>query len=210
MRHVPRSAVWPVFPSLALFVSSPQPKNLMANRSLADRFQMIQTTQTKHAQEDRLMSMSFEEVGQLTIRFGESKVGQQFSEVVKEDQKYCQWFIRKFAESSKPEHREFLHYINLYVERKELELNGLDQAAPKAKAKPPTKTQAGMAHGSQSNGPSMIDLDPEDETWDQISAQGLITENRNSQRLDVIEDALSQIMNQLQVLTQVTQSPSLA
>jgi hypothetical protein len=56
----------------------------------------------------------------------------------------------------------------------------------------------------------MIDLDPEDETWDQISAQGMITENRNSQRLDVIEDALSQIMTQLQVLTQVTQSPSLA
>jgi hypothetical protein len=99
---------------------------------------------------------------------------------------------------------------SLYVVRKVLELSGLDQAASKSKAKPPTKTQAGMAHVSQSNGPSMIDLDLEDETWDQISAQGLITENRNSQRLDVIEDALSQIMNQLQVLTQVTQSPSLA
>ena len=156
------------------------------------------------------MSMSFEEVGQLTIRFGESKLGQQFSEVVKEDQKYCQWFIRKFAESSKPEHREFLHYLNLYVERKELELNVLDQAVPKSKAKPPTKIKAGMAHGSQSNGPSMIDFDPEEESWDQISAQGLIVENQNSQRLDVIEDALSQIMNQLQVLTQVTQNSSLA
>ena len=199
-----------MFPSLALFVLSPHPKNLMANRSLADRFQMIQTTQTKHAQEDRLMSMSFEEMGKLTIRFGESKVGQQYSEVVQEDQKYCQWFIRKFAELSKREHREFLHYLNLYVERKELEVIGLDHAAPKSQAKPPNKTKAGMAHGSQSNGPSMIDLDPEDETWDQISAQGMITENRNSQRLDVIEDALSQIMTQLQVLTQVTQSPSLA
>ena len=138
----------------------------MSNSSLADRFQVIQNTQSQNAQTDRLMTMSYEELGMLPIRFGDSKVGQKFQDVVKEDQKYCQSFIRKFSASSKPEHREFIHYLNMYVERKELELNLPNPVNPEEKNKEPPKTKAGLARGNQSGAPSMIDLDLEEEAWD--------------------------------------------
>ena len=182
----------------------------MSSSTLADRFQLIQATQTKNNQVDRLMNMSFEEAGLLTIRFGESKMGQKFQDVVKEDQKYCQWFLRKFAESTKPEHMEFVHYLNMYVERKELEMDlpTGTQAQPKPKGMP--KKQGGPGRGNPCGAPSTIDIDLEEESWDQLSAQSAQVENHNSQRLDVIENALSHIMNQLQVLTAGRQDPSAA
>ena len=94
----------------------------MSMCSLADRFQIVQTATAQSAQHAQWMEVSFEDIGNLTIRFGDSKLGQKYSEVVRNDQKYCLWFIRKYSESSKPEHKEFLHYLDLYTERQELEL----------------------------------------------------------------------------------------
>ena len=199
--HAYHPAVWLRIPTRAPIVTSQISLTVMSTSSLADRFQVIQTSQTKNAQADRLMSMSFEEVGQLTICFGENKLGQKYQDVVKEDQKYCQWFIRRFAESSKPEHQEFLHFLNMYVERRELELDIPPAPTSTAKAKVMPKAKSGMAHGSLSEIPRTIDLDLEAESWDQISAQDMMTENRNAQRLDVI-------MGQLQLLTQAAQNPS--
>ena len=86
---VSHPAVWlRIFP-LALNVLSLPPMTIMSTDSLAN-FQVIQSSQSKNVQATRLMSMSFEEAGQLTIRFGESKLRQEFQDVVKEDQKYCQ------------------------------------------------------------------------------------------------------------------------
>eukprot|EP00435_Cladocopium_sp_Y103_P001301 s6071_g1.t1 len=50
-----------------------------------------------------------------------------------------------------------------------------------------------------------IDLETEEDTWDQISTQDVMVEQRNSRRLDMIEDALAQVMDQLQILTQAAQ-----
>ena len=84
---------------------------------------------------------------------------------------------------------------------------------PTAKAKVKAKAKAGMAPGSPSLPSSdVIDLE-EDEMWSQIMAnEGLapqMAENQNSQRLDVLEETLAQMMNQLQLLTHAIRSPTL-
>eukprot|EP00435_Cladocopium_sp_Y103_P004762 s874_g1.t1 len=175
-------------------------------QGLADRFSAVQKTQNKTEQNNKLMSMSFEEIGKLTIRFGESKLGQAYKKVVDEDQKYCQWFLRKYAASEKEEHQEFIFYLNMCVERKELEMGMEEPAAPRPKAKGYPKAKSGPAGGSPSIMPTTcIDLETEEDTWDQISTQDVMVEQRNSRRLDMIEDALAQVMGQLQILTQAAQ-----
>ena len=59
----------------------------------------------------------------------------------------------------KPEHREFNHYLNMYVERMELELNLSDPSSPQVKSKNPPKAKTGPGLGNPSGAPSMIDLD---------------------------------------------------
>ena len=77
-----------------------------------------------------------------------------------------------------------------------------------AKPKMMPRAKLGPARGNLSETSPIIDLDIEAESWDQISAQDMVTENHNAQRLDVIEEALMQIMGQLQLLTQAAQNPS--
>lgn len=173
----------------------------MASSTLAERFNAVQTKQVQVEKTNRMQSMSFEELGALTIRFGESKLGQTFKQVVTEDQKYCQWFIRKFAASGKEEHQEFIFYLNQWVERKELEMGVPGHVKPCPKAK------SGPASGNPSASmPTFIDLENEEDTWDQIPSQEIMVEKNNARRLDVIEDALAQMMGQLQILTQAAQA----
>eukprot|EP00435_Cladocopium_sp_Y103_P011722 s5018_g3.t1 len=165
----------------------------------------VSEAQKKDVQQSKLMTMSYEELGALVIRFGDAKLGQTYMTVVKEDPKYCQWFIRKYASSSKEEHREFLYFLDLWVERQELELGHQTQAPhPKAKAKSVAKAKAGLGNGSPS---TIIDLEEDDELWDQIAATESAIENQNALRLDQIEGSLAQMMSQLQLLTQALQIP---
>ena len=177
----------------------------MSNSTLADRFNLVQEAQKKDVQQSKLMAMSYEELGALVIRFGDAKLGQTYMTVVKEDPKYCQWFIRKYTSSSKEEHREFLYFLDLWVERQELELGHQTQALhPKAKAKSVAKGKAGLGTGSPS---TIIDLEEDDELWDQIATTESAIENQNALRLDQIEGSLTQMMSQLQLLTQALQIP---
>ena len=185
----------------------------MSLSTLADRFNMVQESQKKEEQQSKLKCLSYDQLGSLQIRFGEAKLGQTYQQVVTEDPKYCQWFIRKFASSSKDEHREFLAFLDMWVERKELEMSKTGTTVPMAKAKVQAKAKAGVVLGSPSLPSSeVIDLE-EDEMWSQIMANEgpapPVVENQNAQRLDVLEETLAQMMNQLQLLTHAIQNPVL-
>lgn len=153
------------------------------------------------------MSMSFEDLSQMRVSFGETKVNQTFLEVIEGDPKYVQWFAKKYQNSQKESHQAFLFFLSLYVERKELE-KGLatpDRAPTsshlqsKAKAKPATKSPS--EHGSQT---SWSEGDP----WDVMQGEPMmplpiqeeIEDNRR--RLTNMEEALTQVTQQLQLLTQ--------
>ena len=176
----------------------------MAMSSLADRFQALQVQQKKA----EFMSMSFDDLSQMRVSFGETKVNQTFLEVIEGDPKYVQWFAKKYQNSQKESHQAFLFFLSLYVERKELE-KGLEtpRGAPtsshlksKAKAKPAVKNPS--EHGSQAS------WSDQEDPWDVMQGaqmmplpiQEEIEDNRR--RLSNMEEALTQITQQLQLLTQ--------
>jgi hypothetical protein len=89
----------------------------MASSSLVDRFQALQTQKKT----EEFQAMSYQELADMRITFGETKLNQKFITVIEEDPKYTQWFARKYQNSQKESHQAFLYFLQLYVERKELE-----------------------------------------------------------------------------------------
>ena len=179
--------------------------NIMATTSLADRFQALQV-QKKTAE---FREMSYADLSQMRISFGETKVNQTFLEVIEGDPKYVQWFAKKYQGSQKESHQAFLYFLNLYVERKELESeNGIPQEVmpssqlkSKAKAKPtPRLPMDQWSQGSWSEEETPWDAVAEDH-HKTLQIQEEMAEN--TRRINNMENALMQITQQLQVLTQV-------
>ena len=108
----------------------------------------------------------------------------------------------------------FCQYLTLWVEQKELAL-GLDTVEETPAGNPPESScvypkAKAKSHGKPSMPPVTIDLELEDEEcWDRLSQPMLLKENENAQRLDHLEGVLSEIVNQLQVLSQhITAMPN--
>ena len=140
------------------------------------------------------MHMTFEELGQCQITFGQAKLGQTFQEVVEQDRRYTAWFVSKYATSEKICHRKFIRYVELFVEKAEVQKK-TPQSKKMAKAK--SAPHANMAETEPV--PSSSEEEPvqDGETWDVIEHRAL-----QDQRLESLEGAMGQIINQLQILTQ--------
>ena len=173
----------------------------MANLSLAERFQAV----TEVKKNDEFLSKSFDEMAQMTIAFGEAKVGQTYLEVIETDPKYVQMFTKKYAESTKSSHKSFLFFIQMYVERKELtqeHSRPRDVPAPKGMAlKPKSRAMPPMMSETASQGSWSEDLDwePEMPVMNPLSVEV----GQQNQRISAIEDSLAMISQQLQALLQV-------
>eukprot|EP00435_Cladocopium_sp_Y103_P009793 s1357_g2.t1 len=177
---------------------------------LADRFAAVQSQKALQQQAQDVMKMSFEELGQQPILFGEAKKGQKFSEVVRADPGYYKWFLTKWSASPKKEHQMFNQYLQLWIERQELE-QGVQPKSPSSRPAPSNvcpkaKAKSGAAHGRSS---TTIDLETEEEEewWDHLSSPPVMKESENAKRLDQIEGVLSEVIGQLKLLTQAQQQP---
>lgn len=181
----------------------------MSKPSLAERFDAMTQRKNQVAQEQNLQGKSMEELGNMTVLFGQAKLGLKFSEV-KEDTSYCKWFLRKWGDSEKAEHRALIRYLQLWIERQELEHGVPDSnttsvgdktdsaAYPKAKAK--HITSGGKS--SQNQGPIDLENDlDEEEWWDHLTPTEDFKENKNAKRLDQLEGVLSEVVTQLKVVT---------
>ena len=172
--------------------------------SLADRFQ-VAVTQKKH---EEYQGMSYEQLSQMQIAFGEAKVNQTFIHVIKDDPKYVAWFLKKYSDSKKAAHQPFLYFIQLYVERMEL-LQDRDpempvteaqqiHLEPKSRAMPPRPDDAlSQESGSASE---------HDKPWSLIQEENSVTQGELSaqrERISNMENSLAQITQQLQTLTQL-------
>ena len=148
------------------------------------------------------MGLSLEELQSMTIKFGTAKAGMTFQEVVEKDPKYCQWFLRQWGASSKAEHQEFLFFLNMWTERKEIE-SGLEmnKKNPQLPLRPQPKA-GGRAHGTSSMTPGPIDLEIDEEPWDQVSLAESLMPPKVMDRIDRLEGALMQVVSQLQSMTQ--------
>jgi hypothetical protein len=191
----------------------------MSMTDLVSRFDAVSAFQTQENQEQALKKMSFEELSQQTILFGEAKKGQKFGQVVQKDPTYCRWFLKKWGNSLKAEHRMFCQYLRMWVERKEANL-GLEfpleiPEEPQTGNLPTSSNVCPKAEAKNSGRPSMPHtptvLEREDEEcWDHLTQQpGSIKEDENAKRLDHLEGVLSEVMNQLKMLSKhITAAPS--
>ena len=178
----------------------------MSTSNLADRFAAVQEIQTKVTKEKELMGLSMEELQNMTIKFGTAKAGMTYKDVVEKDPKYCQWFLRQWGASTKPEHQEFTFFLNMWTERKEIE-NGIEMSK-KEQQLPlrPLPKARGRAHGTSSTIPEAIDLEIDEEPWDQISLNESLMPPKVMDRIDRLEGALMQIVSQLQSMNQPASS----
>jgi hypothetical protein len=174
----------------------------MASLDLADRFQALQTQKKT----EEFQALSFQELSEMRVTFGEAKLNQKFIDVVEGDPKYTQWFARKYQNSQKESHQAFLYFLQLYVERKELEATspkvGMKpkdlNLKPKAKVQPAPKRRQDT--GSQGS------LPDEETPWDMMHEEPNLEIREemadNRRRLESMENVLAQITHQLRFLTQ--------
>jgi hypothetical protein len=169
--------------------------------SLTERFDAIQNSEKRTIQEDQLKQMQLPQLSEMTIAFGQTKLGQKYGEVINTDPRYCRWFLGKYGDSKKMEHRTFVRFLNPWIDQKEQEQEQPTQPSAKAMA----KGRPSPDHGRQSPpSPTLdpIDLDDE-ETWDEIqmSRSEKHAEEVNAHRLDQVEEVLNHVLTQLQLLT---------
>ena len=173
----------------------------MSQASLAERSEAVTTKTASENQDQELNQKSFQQLEKMQICFGQAKLGQTFKQVVTDDGRYCQWFLSRFSESKKPEHRAFVRFLSLWVERQELEKN----AAPTPSSKSMPKAKAKCRAAAQDHVGSVIDLEEEEDMWDTVTESpqmiAPLLENQNAQRIDNMEMMLGQIMSQLHTLT---------
>jgi hypothetical protein len=165
--------------------------------SLADRFAAV----VESKQEEEYQQMSFAQLSELRINFGETKLNQRYIDVVKEDPKYAKWFAKKYAKSDKPSHRSFLYFLNLYVERLELTQGNLaPDDHPESPARLNLRAKAKSAP-RPSTPPSETGSWSDEELGRSWSVQAEV--NQQGERLNSMEGTLAQIAQQIQALSQM-------
>lgn len=169
--------------------------------SLADRFNKVRNQAQEDDQMARLQTMSFQQLQDRTIQFGKSKVGMPFHEVVHTDPGYCQWFLRSWGDSKKPEHVEFLYYLRLYIEKMEA-TSGTEEEVQTP------RPEVLRSQGKLSMPKAKAKTSPSTASWEAIEKEEEDLEERvmMHSRMDQMEHVLSQIVQQLQHLTVQSQS----
>lgn len=173
---------------------------------LATRFAAVHTCQELVEKKSALYKLSFAELQDLTIKFGEKKIGQPYHQVVHDDPKYCQWFLRKYGQSEKPEHQEFIYFLNQWTERMEMNVGNVEikvkgtTSAASAKA----KAMAGPPEISSSE-----ETDPEMEFVEKVKPKSSTRAELDAthERMDRMEEMMNQMMQHVQQLTVSVQAP---
>lgn len=180
---------------------------------LASRFQAVRAQKELQEQAESVSKMSIQELQEQTIKFGEAKLGQTYRKVVESDPRYCQWFLKKYGNSPKATHQEFVTFLSLWIERQELEQGTTPFTLPNSKVNGPhagAKSKSSAKPKAKPNHPmpeeEVFEEDDFSQWEDDISVVGsqVTIENQNAERLDKMENLMSQVLQQLQVLTNLS------
>lgn len=173
-------------------------------KELSQRFSNMEKALKANSKTEELDTLTLEQLRKRTIRFGKTKVGQTYQEVVANDPGYCTWFLGTFGDSTKESHLEFTRFLKLHTEFMEEALNlpsasgavgttAKSRAAPKA-GYPSEKEKRGRS----SSPPSSTDPEEvEDEDWSRVAAPENPQLGELHNRVSNMEAALTQIMHQL-------------
>ena len=94
---------------------------------------------------------------QETITFGQAHKGHTYQEVWHQDQAWVLWFTQHYGNSKKGSHRQFLHYVELMIERAELEEEKVPIVEPN-KTPPSSSVAAGKPYPKAKGAPKASDL----------------------------------------------------
>lgn len=186
--------------------------------ALSKRLQQLQIEE--EISEERYMHLTMEELSNMKIQFGKTYKGRTFEDIWVNHQHYILWFTQHYANSVKAEHRVFLWFIRMKVERAELQgsrivLKGPENSEPtsqKTKAKggyqvPSSKAKA-KAHPAP---PSEIEEEllsdwSDGNLIDEFPVAPTVMESRFETRLVQLENALSRVVH-LETQTTQTSNP---
>lgn len=90
----------------------------MAMSTLANRLQKLQQAAPEPVFDFSHLAM--EKLENHKIKFGKTHVGKTYRHMWENEQRWILWFSQHYSRSSKWDHREFLHYVEMKVERCEL------------------------------------------------------------------------------------------
>lgn len=97
--------------------------------SKQDLFQQVKTEQVSSEKE---LEWIKKELQERTIRFGKTHCGKKFHTLAHSEPQYCTWFTFRWGESTKEEHREFLHFLNMYRAHGEVDGDSSSQRKTRA------------------------------------------------------------------------------
>ena len=120
--------------SVAVRVSPPD----TSMSSLSQRLQKLQVKVVEPLPD--VAKYSMQELDQMKVEFGTKHFGRTFSDVWNTDQQWIAWFVKHYQASTKGVHRLMMQYIELKVERAELEgeVISVQEPSPQLHQKPPT------------------------------------------------------------------------
>ena len=154
--------------------------------------------------------MSMKQLEDSVIDFGQAQLGLKYQEVWERHQDWVTWFTNKYEKSAKESHQRFLHFVQLKIERAELEGKNIPlNAGPKTSTmKPMMKPKAAPPQIYQVPVASMPDMDEGEELFEllqteeemptaAIEVSGNQIEHLETRMLHM-EDALSRILAHLE------------
>lgn len=153
--------------------------------------------------------MSMKQLEDSVIDFGQAQLGLKYQEAWERHQDWVTWFINKYEKSAKESHQRFLHYVQLKIERAELDGTNIPlNAGPKTSAmKPKTKPKAAPRQIYQAPVATMPNME-EEELFELLSAEeemsipAVEVPGNQVQHLETrmlhMEDALSRILAHLE------------
>eukprot|EP00434_Breviolum_minutum_P027646 symbB.v1.2.024453.t1/scaffold2319.1/size82456/2 len=185
---------------------SPVVRLIMA---LAKRLQQVQTKVNEPLPDFSKMSLA--ELENEPITFGTAHKGQSYQEVWHSDQAWILWFTQHYGQSKKASHRQFLHFVELMVERAELTQEAVPVYEPN-KHLPPASKDSGKPYpkGKCMAKPSIPPAGSDETEEDDIPSQFDMVEFPNEpvnatighleSRMLNLENALSQVIHHLENL----------
>lgn len=144
-------------------------------------------------------SQSLTELAKWKIRFGQAKKNMTFEQLMTEDPKYVQWFLKKYETKGIPGHQPFLRYVHLYLEHQEKQKGSQKIPVPETK-----KTQGAIEIdlSSESEWSEANTFQPPGRSNDKkaIALQGEM-ENQNM-RINNIEQVVNSLASQMSQMTE--------
>ena len=114
--------------------------------SLAHRLKLVQTTVEEPGPD--FSHMSIHDLENCKVDFGTKHAGENYLHVWTNDQPWVMWMVQHYSTSKKFSHRQFLHFVELKIERAELEGTGVPVIEPNLEV-PKTSSQP-KGHGKSS------------------------------------------------------------